>query len=105
AQPYELDVAVLVDRITSLTKLAVPKIHSKWAGLRSFVADKTVAAGFDPQAKGFFWLAGQGGYGIQTAPAMGRIVAALARGEKMPADLQALGVSAGDLAPDRKGLV
>jgi D-arginine dehydrogenase len=104
AQPDELDIAVLVDRITTLTTLTVPKIHSKWAGLRSFVADKTVVAGFDAQAKAFFWLAGQGGYGIQTAPAMGRIAAALARGEKMPADVQALGVSAGDLAPGRTAL-
>jgi D-arginine dehydrogenase len=101
AQPEELDVAVLVDRITTRTLLTVAKIRSKWAGLRSFVADKTVVAGFDAHAPGFFWLAGQGGYGIQTAPALGRVAGALARGEKMPAEMQALGLAAGDLAPTR----
>jgi D-arginine dehydrogenase len=105
AQPEELDVAVLVDRITTHTTLTVPAIRSKWAGLRSFVADKSVVAGFDAQAPGFFWLAGQGGYGIQTAPAMGRIAAALVQGEKMPADvdacMRALGTSGAAIAPGR----
>jgi D-arginine dehydrogenase len=104
AQPDEYDVAVLIDRITTATTLAVARIHAKWAGLRSFVADKTVVAGFDPRQRGFFWLAGQGGYGIQTAPAAGRVAAALARGEPLPEDVQALGVRAGDLAPDRPAL-
>ncbi|GAB4469413.1 MAG: FAD-dependent catabolic D-arginine dehydrogenase DauA [Burkholderiaceae bacterium] len=104
AQPDEYDVAVLIDRITTATTLAIPRIHAKWAGLRSFVADKTLVAGFDPRQRGFFWLAGQGGYGIQTAPAAGRVAAALARGEPLPADVQALGVGAGDLAPDRRAL-
>ncbi|MFN3565725.1 MAG: NAD(P)/FAD-dependent oxidoreductase [Burkholderiaceae bacterium] len=104
AQPDEYDVAVLVDRLTTATTLSIPRIHAKWAGLRSFVADKTIVAGFDPRQRGFFWLAGQGGYGIQTAPAAGRIAAALARGEPLPADVQALGVDARDLAPDRPAL-
>ncbi|MFZ5539992.1 MAG: NAD(P)/FAD-dependent oxidoreductase [Pseudomonadota bacterium] len=104
AQPDEYDIAVLVDRITTATTLSIPRIHAKWAGLRSFVADKTIVAGFDPRQRGFFWLAGQGGYGIQTAPAAGRIAAALARGEPLPADIRALGVDARDLAPDRPAL-
>ncbi len=104
AQPDEYDIAVLIDRITTATTLSVPRIHAKWAGLRSFVADKTVVAGFDPRQRGFFWLAGQGGYGIQTAPATGRVTAALARGAPLPADVQALGVRAGDLASDRPAL-
>lgn len=104
AQPDEYDIAVLIDRITNATTLSIPRIHAKWAGLRSFVADKTVVAGFDPRQRGFFWLAGQGGYGIQTAPAAGRVAAALARGGPLPADVQALGVRAGDLAPDRPAL-
>ncbi len=104
AQPDEYDVAVLIDRITTATTLSIPRIHAKWAGLRSFVADKTIVAGFDPRQPGFFWLAGQGGYGIQTAPAAGRVAAALARGEPLPEDVQALGVRAGDLAPDRRAL-
>jgi D-arginine dehydrogenase len=104
AQAEELDVAVLIDRITTATTLRVRKIHAKWAGLRSFVADKTIVAGFDAQALGFFWLAGQGGYGIQTAPALGRVAAALVTGKQMPADVQALGVQAGDIAPTRAGI-
>ena len=101
AQPDEYDVAVLIDRLSRATTLTVPRIHSKWAGLRSFVADKTVVAGFDPQAPGFFWLAGQGGYGIQTAPAMARAAAALLLEAALPADIGDLGVDRYALAPDR----
>ncbi len=90
-QPDELDIAIAVDRIEKATTVKIARIHNKWAGLRSFVADKTLVAGFDSEAEGFFWLAGQGGYGIQTAPAMGTIVAAVASGGPRvgvsPADL------------------
>ena len=105
AQPDEYDVAVLVDRLTAATTLAVPAIRSRWAGLRSFVPDRTVVAGYDPRVAGFFWLAAQGGYGIQTAPAMGRTAAALALGEPVPSDVRDLGVDAACLAPDRSTLV
>jgi len=101
AQPEEYDVAVLVDRLGGATTLAVPRIHARWAGLRSFVADKTLVAGFDGSAPGFFWLAGQGGYGIQTAPAAARAAAALLRGVDLPDDIAALGVRAADLSPQR----
>ena len=79
----------------------IRRIARKWAGLRSFVADKTPVVGFAPDAPGFFWLAGQGGYGIMTSPALGRIAAALAQGEPMPADIARHGVAAADLAPAR----
>jgi len=104
AQPDEYDVAVLVDRLTSVTTLTVPRIHARWAGLRSFVADKTIVAGFDTKAPGFFWLAGQGGYGIQTAPAVARVAAALLSGREMPADIAALGVDGEALSPRRPSL-
>jgi D-arginine dehydrogenase len=104
AQPDELDIAVLVDRLTRATTLAVPRIQSRWAGLRSFVADKTLVAGFDAQAPGFFWLAGQGGYGIQTAPAVARAAATLLIDERLPADIEDLGVTRAALAPDRPAL-
>jgi D-arginine dehydrogenase len=104
AQPDEYDVAVLVDRLTRVTTLQVPRIHARWAGLRSFVADKTIVAGFDAQAAGFFWLAGQGGYGIQTAPAVARAAAALIDGEEMPADIAELGIDAAALSPARPAL-
>ena len=58
-----------------------------WAGLRSFVADRSPVVGFAPDAPGFFWLAGQGGYGIQTAPAMGALVTALVLGQGLPSEL------------------
>jgi D-arginine dehydrogenase len=104
AQPDEYDIAVLVDRITTATTLQVPAIRSRWAGLRSFVADRTVVAGYDPRVAGFFWLAAQGGYGIQTAPAMGRTAAALALGEPVPSNVRDLGVEAAALAPGRASL-
>lgn len=104
AQPEELDIAVLVDRLTTATLLRVPRIHARWAGLRSFVADKTIVAGFDDRAPGFFWLAGQGGYGIQTAPAVARAAAALIEGQPLPADLVDLGITPAALSPRRPGL-
>ncbi len=100
-QPDELDIAIAVDRIQNATTLDIRHITRSWAGLRSFVADKTPVVGFDPGVENFFWLAGQGGYGIQTAPSMGRVSAALACGEGIPADLEDLGVTAASLSPGR----
>ncbi len=100
-QPDEIDIAVAVDRIQAATTLEIRRIHKSWAGLRTFAADKTHVAGFDPQREGFFWLAGQGGFGIQTAPAMGRLTAALATGGPVPQDLADLGVTAEALSPAR----
>ncbi|MGB3429483.1 MAG: FAD-dependent oxidoreductase [Burkholderiaceae bacterium] len=105
AQPEEYDIAVLVDRLSRATTLQVPRIVSRWAGLRSFVADKLIVAGFDPLVPGFFWLAGQGGHGIQTAPAVSRLAAALFNGSAIPADLVELGIDASTLAPGRAGLL
>nr|WP_315491559.1 FAD-binding oxidoreductase [uncultured Rhodoferax sp.] len=103
-QPEELDVAIAVDRIETATTLQIRQVRRKWAGLRSFVADKTPVVGFAPDAPGFFWLAGQGGYGIQTAPAMGELAAALVRGLPVPAAMAALGVRQEDVSPGRPGL-
>ncbi|MES2952112.1 MAG: FAD-binding oxidoreductase [Pseudomonadota bacterium] len=100
-QPEELDVAIAVDRIETATSLQIRQVRRKWAGLRSFVADKSPVVGFAPDAPGFFWLAGQGGYGIQTAPAMGELAAALVRGLPVPAAMAALGVRVEDLSPRR----
>ena len=100
-QPEELDIAIAVDRLQQATTLEIKRITRSWAGLRSFVEDKTPVVGFDPGVEGFFWLAGQGGYGIQTAPSMGRVSAALASGEDMPEDLKALGASTTELSPER----
>jgi len=100
-QPEEIDVAMAVDRIQTATTLQIRKIKRQWAGLRSFVADKTPVAGFAADAPGFFWLAGQGGYGIQTAPAMGALVAALVQGTPLPATMAACHALLHDLSPRR----
>lgn len=101
AQPEELDVAIAVDRIETAFDLSVRRIENKWAGLRSFVADKSPVIGCRPGEDGFFWLAGQGGYGIQTSPAIGRLVAALIAERPVPDELTAHGVRLEDLRPDR----
>ena len=103
-QPEELDVAIAVDRIETATTLQIRQVRRNWAGLRSFVADKSPVVGFAPDAPGFFWLAGQGGYGIQTAPAMGELTAALVRGLPVPTAMAALGVSAEDVSAGRTAL-
>ena len=104
AQPEELDVAICIDRIETAFEVERPRIESRWAGLRSFLPDGDPVAGFDPEGDGFFWLAGQGGYGIQTAPALARAAAALVLGQEIPSDIAAEGVSAEALARDRAGL-
>lgn len=104
AQPDEYDIALAVDRLTRATTLVVPRIAARWAGLRSFVADTLMVVGFDAQAPGFFWLAGQGGHGIQTAPALSRLAAALLGARAVPPDLAALGIDASTLAPGRPAL-
>ncbi|MBL8349025.1 MAG: FAD-binding oxidoreductase [Burkholderiaceae bacterium] len=100
-QPEELDIALGIDRLQQVTTLTVRRPTRTWAGLRSFVPDGGPVAGFDETAPGFFWLVGQGGYGIQTTPALGRAAAALVCGEALPDDLLAQGVSAEALAPGR----
>jgi D-arginine dehydrogenase len=80
AQPEDLDVAVAADRIEQATTLVIRRISHRWAGLRTFAPDRTPVCGFDARTEGFFWLAGQGGYGIQTAPALARLTADLIGG-------------------------
>ena len=101
AQPEEIDIATAVDRIETATTLKIRRIKNKWAGLRSFVADKNLVVGYDPAVEGLFWLAGQGGYGIQTGESAGRLAASLALGRGMPGDIAGLGVSEAALSPAR----
>jgi D-arginine dehydrogenase len=100
-QAEELDVALAIDRIESMTSLSIRRPTRTWAGLRSFVADGDLVGGFDPAAPGFFWVAAQGGYGIQTSAAMGEACAALARGLALPEHIAAYGLSAEMLSPAR----
>ena len=101
AQPEEMDIAIAVDRIETATTLQIRRIKNKWAGLRSFVADKNLVVGYDDAIPGFFWLAGQGGYGIQTGAAAGRLAANLALDRGLPADITELGVTETALSPRR----
>jgi D-arginine dehydrogenase len=101
AQPDELDIALCVDRIERALDISVARIERSWAGLRTFCADRTPIVGFDKVVPGLFWLAGQGGYGIQTAPALSRVAAALARGEQLPGDLRDFGIDVSALDPAR----
>lgn len=100
-QPDEFDIAIAAERIAAATRLEFRTIRRKWAGLRTFAPDKTLVIGPDPAASGFVWMAGQGGYGIQTAPAAGAALAALATGSALPDEVTALGLSASALLPDR----
>jgi D-arginine dehydrogenase len=101
AAPEDYDVALAAWQLEQYTTLTVTRIAHRWAGLRSFVADRTPTAGFDSKAPGFFWLVGQGGYGLQTAPAMAAIVEALATGGDWPQGLDSLGVTAEQVRPER----
>ena len=75
AQADELDIARGIEKINNSTNFQFNSITNKWAGLRSFVKDKTPVIGFDKKINGFYWLAGQGGYGIETAPILAQIAA------------------------------
>ena len=101
AQPEEYDLALAAWGLEQHTSLTVSRIAHRWAGLRSFVADRVPTAGFDPEARGFLWLVGQGGYGLQTAPAMAAIVESLATGGAWPEGLAELGVTAAEVGPER----
>ena len=101
AQPEEIDIAIAIDRLQKTTSLEVRRINHKWAGLRSFVCDKTPVIGMDDESDGFFWLAAQGGYGIQTSPAIARLVASLIKVADLPDDVKAQGLTPTDLSPAR----
>ncbi len=88
-QPDELDVAIAIDRMQQALDITVRRVERSWAGLRSFTPDRSLAFGWDHSAEGFFWCVGQGGYGIQTSPAAGRLVADLVAGRN-PGDAAAI---------------
>ena len=98
-QPEELDVATAIDRVERATLVSIKRVRRSWAGLRSFAPDRSPVVGFDEAAPGFFWLAGQGGYGIQTAPAAAKLAAALVREESLPQSLA--GLAPADIGPGR----
>ena len=97
-RPREIDVAAGIEAVNRATVLDVRSIRSTWAGLRTFAPDRLPVVGFDPEADGFFWCAGQGGTGIQTSPAIATLTADLISGEPPAGALSAI---AGELSPDR----
>ena len=100
-QPEEMDIALAIHRIEEATTLSIRRPTRTWAGLRSFVADGDLVGGFDDEAPGFFWVAAQGGYGIQTSAAMGEACAALASGESIPSRIAGFGLTDAMLSPER----
>jgi len=99
AAPEELDVARAIDRFEKAVDWPVEAVERKWAGLRTFAADRVMKFGFDPAQPKFFWCAGQGGMGIQTAPAASLLCASIILGEPLPEELS--GIDAADFAPGR----
>ena len=101
AQPDEMDIALCIDRIQTFTTMNVERLVSKRAGLRCFVFDKSPVVGYADDVDGFFWLAGQGGYGIQTAPALAEFTTGLIMRGEVPAALEDRGITAVNLSPAR----
>lgn len=100
AKPEEIDVARAIESINNATTLAIRSVRSSWAGLRTFTPDRTMAIGRDPDHEGFLWCVGQGGTGIQTAPAAGQLAADLAL-DGRPGPSFGLGLDLDGLAPGR----
>jgi len=101
AQPEDYDMALAAYLVEQFTTMTVPRIAGRWAGLRSFVKDRMPVAGFAPDTEGFFWLAGQGGFGLQTSPALSAIAEALVTGTEWPQGLNELDVTPDVVSPNR----
>lgn len=101
AQPEDIDVAMIVDWLERTTHLAVKRIEHSWAGLRSFVPDDDPVAGFDETAEGFFWLAGQGGYGIMLSAALGGVTRDLVCRGSLASPASDCGITESALSPRR----
>jgi D-arginine dehydrogenase len=84
ARPDELDVATAVERFGEMTTVNVRRLQQTWAGLRTFLPDRLPAVGYDRREDRFFWLVGQGGFGMQTSPALAELAARLLNGEDDP---------------------
>ena len=99
AAPEEIDVAIAIDRLEHAVDWRVTQVERRWAGLRTFAPDRLPVYGFDPVSPGFFWCAGQGGFGIQTAPAAARLAAAQLLG--ISPDPAVAGIDPGRYSPVR----
>lgn len=101
AKPEEVDIAYAIERINEATSLGLRSVQASWAGLRTFGADGSVVIGPDPAEPTFVWCAGQGGYGIHTAPAAAQATAAVALGTSLPKHLTEAGLTIAALGPNR----
>lgn len=101
AHPDDMVVAELADWLERYTRIKIRRVSHSWAGLRSFVPDEGPVVGFDAVQPGFFWLAGQGGFGIMMSGPLGRAASDLVRTGRLPADLVARGIQPEDLSPIR----
>jgi D-arginine dehydrogenase len=101
AQPEDIDVAMGVYRFEQATGLDIRRVNHSWAGLRTFAPDRLFVAGFDPRTEGFCWLAGQGGFGVQSSPAMARLARYLVTGTKPEDEFSIVLDYVDHLAPDR----
>jgi len=99
AAPEEIDVAIAIDRFEQVTSWRILAVERRWAGLRSFAPDRLPIYGEDPEIRGFYWFAGQGGFGIQTAPAAARLGAQIMLGQ--PADAMTRSIDASAYSPAR----
>ena len=97
----DMDVAMAIDQIANILNIEPIKVEASWAGLRVFSPDRDFVIGYDSAENGFFWLAGQGGYGIQTAPAVASIASSLILGENISIELKKIGVSVSIFSPAR----
>ena len=101
ARPREIDVALAIDRINQASTLAIRHVRSSWTGLRTFAPDEAPVLGFDPMVEGFFWLVGQGGTGIQTAPGAASLASSLILDAVPDPQVVEAGLDIDALAPDR----
>ena len=101
AYAEDLTIALAVDRIQNALEIEVARVHRSWAGLRTFARDRDPVIGYERAVPGFFWCAGQGGYGIQTSPALAQLAAALAQERPIPDAIAAEGVTALAVDPQR----
>jgi len=97
----DMALAQAMELFRQATGFEVTHVEHTWAGLRTFAPDGDPIVGFDGSRETFFWLAGQGGYGIQTSPALSKVAAALIRQENLPDDIAGFGVTAEQLSPVR----
>ncbi len=100
---YADDMAIAegIDRMMAATTIEVERLDHSWGGLRTFASDGNPIVGFDPHTDGFFWLVGQGGYGIQSSPGLSAMAADMARGQPISETIIEMGLSRADIAPER----